>query len=94
VTVQELKERMSAQEFMDWREFAASEPFLAERVDLAGALMSSVVANSNRPKNAKPYTISDFMIVQAALDKQAPDEDKLQELHLKNTILTLGGSVT
>jgi hypothetical protein len=94
VTVAELQDRLSLQEFWDWQLFAAKEPFLSERVDLMGALISSVIANVNRGKGQKPLTVDDFMIIARGLegDKMPPtpvDEDN----YMKSVILRLGGRV-
>lgn len=92
MTVGELSDRMSMEEFHRWREFSRDEPFLIDRVDLGGALISSTIVNINRGKNAPPVSISDFMIVHRSMDKKTSEEDR-EAAHLINTILALGGKV-
>lgn len=52
---------MSVAELQRWSRFEREEPFLGERVELMGGIMSSVIANVHRGKNAPPYDALDFM---------------------------------
>lgn len=88
---------MSLREYRRWRLFASTEPFLEERVDLAGALVSSVLANSNRARGSKARTISDFMLVRKGLEEEEVErrvaEDKDGSDQLKRFIVSVGGRV-
>jgi hypothetical protein len=83
---------MSLSELHRWREFALTEPFLPERVDLMGALVTSTLANINRAKNSAAFSIEDFMIV-ANMRKVASNDDQ-EEQHFLSTMLALGGSAS
>lgn len=61
MTVAELEDRMSLAEVSRWARFEADEPFLSTRIDLAGGIVASVVANVNRGKGSPPYDALDFM---------------------------------
>lgn len=95
MTVDELKDRISYREYRQWQEFAIAEPFPSERVDLAGALVSTVVFNTNRGKG-KPAEIEDFMLIRRGLKnlekaQQPPAEQ--EDLHLISTMLAFGGKI-
>lgn len=94
MTVDELKERMSFQEYRQWQEFAAAEPFPSERVDLAGALVSTVVFNVNRGKS-KAAEIEEFMLIKRGLQRLEKSQPKpeQEDLHLINTMLAFGGKL-
>lgn len=63
MTVEEMLERMSWREYLEWQEYFALEPFGEERADLRAGIVASVIANVNRdPKKRKePYAPLDFM---------------------------------
>lgn len=86
-------DRLSFREFADWQVFAASEPFLPERVDLAGALISSVLANINKGKGRKAFSISDFMVVERRVAEADAPSAEASDQHLKRIIIGLGGRV-
>lgn len=101
MTVSELGERMTLAEYHQWCEYLSLEPVLEERVDLAGAVVASAVANVNRARGAKPYPIDDFMFVangirdhyenkKSSTSEQADIEAATQ---LKMFILRMGGKV-
>jgi hypothetical protein len=95
---------MSFAEFLHWQEFFAAEPPLSERVDLAGALISSVVANVNRSPDREPVSVEDFMVVRNSLrdllkGKVAKAEREAEETiaaddQLRMFILQMGGKVS
>lgn len=94
MTVGELKDRLSVKEFHDWEAFYLLEPFLPERVDIAGALVSSTLANVNRGKNQKAFSMSDFMVVSnglAASEPQAANANDAEDQHMIRTLLAFGG---
>jgi hypothetical protein len=63
MTVEEMLERMSWQEFLEWQEYYGLEPFGEERADLRSGIVASVLANVNRDpkKRSKPFEPTDFM---------------------------------
>jgi hypothetical protein len=94
LTVAELEERMSLREFTDWQAFNRLEPFLPERVDLAGALVTSMLANINRPKGRRAFSVDDFMLVARTLEAGKPPPTPQQEAdYMKSVIMGLGGEV-
>ncbi len=64
MTVEELKNKMSYEEFIDWMAFYQIEPFGPSVNSLGHAVTSSVIANVNRnpKKQKKPYKPDDFLI--------------------------------
>lgn len=84
---------MSLAEYWGWNQFASLEPFLSERVDIAGAVISSTMANIHRGKNGAVRKLEDFMLVQRVLEKQTANHLDREEEHLRATIAILGGSV-
>lgn len=84
---------MSLREFRDWQKFVTLEPLLSERVDVNGAMVASVIANVNRGKGQSAYSIHDFMVVQRMLDQTRKPEEA-EEIHMRATILSLGGVIT
>lgn len=63
MTVEEMLDRMSHAEFLEWHDYYATEPFGEERGDLRAGIVASIIANVNRdPKKRKePYQPTDFM---------------------------------
>jgi hypothetical protein len=84
---------MSLREYQDWEKFNILEPFLPERVDLAGALITSTMANINRGKGKKPFSIDDFMIVEKSLQSSVDDSAERELLHMQRVIAGLGGEI-
>lgn len=64
MTMKEIQDKMSYEEFIDWMAFYQLEPFGPAVDNLGHAITSSVIANVNRdPKNQKkPYKPEDFLI--------------------------------
>lgn len=52
---------MPAAEFYEWFVYEQIEPFGDRRADLLAGIISAVIANVNRSKNTKAYTVKDFM---------------------------------
>jgi len=50
--------------------FYSIEPFGEQRADLRAAIVASVIANSNRGKNQKPFKPEDFMPFKEAPPKK------------------------
>lgn len=61
MTVADLRARMSASEFADWRTFCRQEMIGEERADLRHALASALLANLNRGRGQPPHSWQDFM---------------------------------
>lgn len=59
-TVAELKQRMTAQEFQDWKAFYLVEPFGNTREDHRAGIIAATLANTFKKKSAKRYTPADF----------------------------------
>jgi hypothetical protein len=61
MTVGEMEDRMGARELSRWMLYEVEDPFLADRIDLAGGLISSTMANIHRGKTTPPFVPLDFM---------------------------------
>jgi len=85
---------MSLSEYQAWVEFLTVEPPLSERVDLAGALVSSVISNANRSSKSKVFSIEDFMIVRSSLQRRVGKSEDLEVNHLRAFIVSMGGSIS
>jgi hypothetical protein len=100
MTVEELSSRMSYGEFERWKRYEAESLFLSDRVEMAGAMVSSTVANVNRGKGQPPYDVIDFApFMKSAMEEarlraatiQADNEDAAI---LQRLVLSFGGSIT
>ena len=60
-TVGELKNRMGAAEFVEWMAYYRLEPFGPERVDVAVAGHSALVANMNRKQGKPAFKLKEFL---------------------------------
>ena len=61
MTVSELLNRISSREITEWMAFGQLEPFGAEAGYIGHAITSKTIADVNRGKNQKAYSVSDFM---------------------------------
>lgn len=68
---------MSVAELQRWAIYESDEPFLGERVELMGGVVSSVIANVNRGKGTPPYDALDFMPL-VSRERQRADEAALR----------------
>lgn len=93
MTVAELQARISVAELREWQEFYRYEPFLPERVDIMGALLASMQANSNRPKGKSPYGLSEFLIVEKMLQESTLPSVDQEAAYMQSVIIGLGGKV-
>lgn len=59
--MEELLGRMSSLELSEWMAYATLEPFGEERADLRAGIVASVIANTARKPNTKPFQPYDFM---------------------------------
>lgn len=57
----ELLSQISSRELSEWQAYFIVEPFGEYRADLRNAIVACVIANANRGKNARAFTVSDFM---------------------------------
>ena len=62
-TVNELKEVLTAEEFMNWRAYFDLHPFGFMRDNIHSASIASIMANAHRGKNQKPFRLNDFLIM-------------------------------
>jgi hypothetical protein len=83
------------EEYYQWMEFYAEEPFPSERIDLVGAQISSMIYNMNRGKNSPARDVSDFMIIARTqrAKVEAEDENARSERQLKVFIASMGGTI-
>lgn len=105
--MREIETQMSHGEFRQWQEFFAVEPPLVERVDLSGALVSTMLANIHRSPGASEARLADFMLVEQALKEErlrgdssyvSAEQRKLEEeaaskRQLEMFILRMGGAI-
>ena len=88
MTVNELLERMSSRELSEWMAYMQLEPFGAE-IDLIGhAIVASTIANVNRKKGSKAYTVQDFM---PQFGKQEPQSVEAMIQIAETLTIGLGG---
>lgn len=61
-SVKELLSRVGSKELSEWIAYYRLDPFGQERADMRAAVVASIIANVNRDKKQKPYTMMDFML--------------------------------
>ena len=61
MTKAELLSRISSRELSEWQAYYIVEPFGEYRADLRNAIVACVIANANRGKNTRAFTVKDFM---------------------------------
>jgi hypothetical protein len=54
-------EEMPSDELTHWMAFSLVEPLEGYRIDLGFALIAAILANVNRDRNSKPFSIQDFV---------------------------------
>ena len=74
MTRAEMLERMSSYELSEWMAFYLLEPFGIEAEYVGHAITASTVANMNRPKGRKAYTVEEF--IPRKKKKQSMDDMK------------------
>ncbi len=57
-----LRKIMTSADIAEAMAFESLEPFGEYRDDLRSALIASTIANCNRGRGSKPYSLSDFML--------------------------------
>jgi hypothetical protein len=65
--------RLSMVEINDWQRFAVSHPFPVDLIDIHMAVLSCIVANSNRSSNSPPFEVTEFTLIGR---KPPPKEDE------------------
>lgn len=65
---------MSVAELWRWASYEGEEPFPSTRIDLAGGIVASVIANANRARSTPPFQALDFMPIAAAERHRAQAE--------------------
>jgi hypothetical protein len=103
MTVAELEDRMGAGELLRWMDYEAEEPFLPARVDLAGGIVASTLANIHRGKTTPPFDPVDFMPfalraveaanVEARRRATMPDAVDEDDATLQRIVATFGGTM-
>lgn len=73
--MQELGDTVTGEEMGIWQAEYERQPWGEIRIDLAGGVVASVLANVHRGKDSQPYKPSDFMPLSAppAPPEPAPD---------------------
>jgi len=74
--VDALARSLTAKQFMGWMAFEQLEPFEERRLDYIGASICATIANVNRGKGQKAYTLEDFLLKfdQQPKPRQTPEE--------------------
>jgi len=60
--VDELKRSLTAKQIMNWMAYAELEPFDERRQDVRIASIVQMIANVNRGKDQKPFTLNDVLL--------------------------------
>lgn len=69
----EMLSRMSSRELTEWMAYESIEPFAAERNDQDIAMLTALIANTNRDpkKRSKPFELADFLLFKEAREEDA-----------------------
>jgi len=86
MTVAECQKRMSVQEFFEWVAFYQLEPWGEVRADYRSAIVSTILANSNRAKNTPPFKPLDFMPF-------VHKKEKMSQQDIKSTLTVFANMV-
>jgi len=87
MTVRDLLNRIDSRELSEWQAFFSIEPMPEQRADYRSGVIASVIANTNRGKNAKPFEPKDFI---PDYDKEPKKEDpKAVKRKVKDTFQTI-----
>ena len=76
-------ERLSSHELVEWEIYSQHEPFGEERADLRAGIIAAVIANTNRGKDQKAFSPTDFMPYNKSENAADPD------IEAKNNLLAL-----
>lgn len=75
--VDRLARSLTARQLMEWEAYAELEPFDERRADYRTASIVQTIANVNRGKNQKPYTLEEMLLKfgeQPKKRQQSPEE--------------------
>jgi len=87
MTVRELLGRIDSREFSEWQAFFSIEPMPEQRADYRSGVIASVIANTNRAKNAKPFEPKNFIPDYDQTEKK--EDPKTIKRKVKDTFQTL-----
>lgn len=62
--MEELERTTSAREMQDWSYYSAIEPWGAQRDNMHAGIITAMVFNMNKSKDAEPRSYSDFMLIE------------------------------
>lgn len=90
-TVAELQRTMSSHEFTEWIAFYGLEPFGFRGEFMGNAMVASVIANTNRDKDTKPFKMEDFL----PTDPKPPQPQTAAQMKQFASMITLalGGTI-
>lgn len=71
--VEVIKRGLTAKKFIEWMAYAELEPFDETRADYRAASIAQIIANTNRAKDQKPYTLDDVLL---KFNDDAPKQKK------------------
>ena len=60
--MRQIEDEFTNNELVEWMVYSKLEPFGELRADMRAARICQVIANANRGKNRKPFTMKDFML--------------------------------
>lgn len=73
-TVQEAKERVSPQEFLDWLTFWETHPTIRDHMNVCSANIAHTIANCMRGKRQKALSLSKFLVDYEKAKKKSPKQ--------------------
>lgn len=76
-SVAELENSLSAVELHEWYQYASEEPFMADRLEMQLATMSSILYNAH---GGKDLSAIDFMI---SVSEEQKEKQRAKEKHAK-----------
>lgn len=80
VNVDALGRSLTAKQFVGWEAYAQLEPFSELRADYRTASIVQMLANVNRGKGQKAFTLKDMLL--RFEEKEQQDEGDMRERHL------------
>ena len=79
--------RISSRELSEWMAFAQLEPFGADADFFGHAQTATVIANVNRGKDDKPFTVEDFMPKRAEPKGEQSTDKMIKSIETINIML-------
>lgn len=75
MTVADLDSRLSSSELTEWMAFEKmTGPLGRRRHDIQAATIAATIANSNRGKKGKKFSVSDFLIPYGSENRKSPEQ--------------------